>query len=92
MSDMQNIWHTIALENPYAATRLAKSIDDKIVLLARHPRIGVRRPDIKPATRQLVEGPYLIFYETHPDSDDDPIDRVEVVRIIDGRRDLMRLF
>jgi toxin ParE1/3/4 len=25
----------------------------------------------------LVEGPYLILYETHPDTDDGPIETVE---------------
>jgi toxin ParE1/3/4 len=40
----------------------------------------------------LVEGPYLILYETHPDSDDGGIDQVEIVRIVDGRRNLKNLF
>ena len=38
--------------------------------------------------RVLVEGPYLILFETHPDTDEGPIDRVEIVRVVDGRRDL----
>jgi len=40
----------------------------------------------------LVEGPYLILYETHPDNEDGGIDQVEIVRIIDGRRNLKNLF
>jgi toxin ParE1/3/4 len=39
----------------------------------------------------LVEGPYLILYETHPETDDGPIDWVGIVRVVDGRRDLARL-
>ncbi len=38
--------------------------------------------------RILVEGPYIILFETHPDTDEDPVDWVEIVRVVDGRRDL----
>lgn len=40
----------------------------------------------------LVEGSYLILYETHPDSDEGRIDAVEIVRIVDGRRNLKSFF
>jgi toxin ParE1/3/4 len=52
----------------------------------------VRRPDIRPSTRLLIEGSYLILYETHPDCDEGSIDDVEIVRIVDGRRNLKNLF
>ena len=32
-----------------------------------------------------------LLYETKPDTDDGPIDIIEVVRVIDGRRDLRNL-
>lgn len=40
------------------------------------------------AARALVERPYLILYETHPDTNEGPVDWVEIVRVVDGRRDL----
>jgi len=40
----------------------------------------------------LVEGPYLILYETRPDGDEGSVDEVEIVRIVDGRRNLKNLF
>ena len=40
----------------------------------------------------LVERPYLILFETHPGTDDGPVDRVEIIRVVDGRRDLTHLF
>ena len=64
----------------------------KIERLADHPRMGLRRPDIRPAARMLVDGPYLILYQTHPDTDDGQVDAVEIVRVVDGRRDLTILF
>src|SRR6202035_4061722 len=90
--DLLLIYEFVGLDNPAAAERLFTSIEDKTTLLIHHPRIGPRRPDIRPATRILLEGPYLILYETHPDSDDGPIAEVEIVRVVDGRRDLTRPF
>jgi len=86
--DLEEIWLTIAADNPPAATRVVRAIGARIDQLARHPRLGPRRPDIQPCARVLVEGSYLILFETHPDTDDGPVDWVEVVRVVDGRRDL----
>ena len=61
-------------------------------MLVNHPRMGPRRQDIHPAARILLEGPYLILYRTQPDTDDGPISEVEIVRVVDGRRDLTRPF
>jgi toxin ParE1/3/4 len=40
----------------------------------------------------LVEAPYVILYETIPDTDIEPVEFVEIVRVVDGRRDLLNLF
>jgi toxin ParE1/3/4 len=90
--DLGRIWREIAIENEPAADRILSAIGDKFDLLARHPRIGPRRPDIHRSARMLVHGNYLILYETHPDVDEGPIERVEVVTIVDGRRDLSEWF
>jgi toxin ParE1/3/4 len=89
--DLEAIWASIAAENPDAATRVLRTIGTKIGLLATHPRLGRRRIDLLPSMRMLVEGTYLILYETHPDSDDGPVTEVEIVRVIDGRRDVPNL-
>jgi hypothetical protein len=52
--------------------------------------MGVRRTDIRQSTRMLVEAPYLLLYRTNPDTDEGPIDTVEIIRVIDGRRDPAR--
>ncbi len=88
---MEEIWLTIAADNPSAATRVVRANGARIDQLADHPRLGPRRPDIQRAARVLVEGPYLILFETHPDTDEGLVEWVEIVRVIDGRRDLPNL-
>jgi plasmid stabilization system protein ParE len=60
--------------------------------LVDHPHLGERRPEIFPSARMLVEAPYIILYETVPDTDGGEIYSVEIVRVIDGRRNLRTLF
>jgi len=90
--DLIEIYTYIGLENQSAAERVFDAIQTKAELLIEYPRLGVRRPDIRPSSRMLIEGPYLILYETHPDSDEGLINNAEIVRIVDGRRNLKSLF
>jgi toxin ParE1/3/4 len=90
--DLIEIYTYIGLDNPSAAERIFDVIEAKAGLLVDYPRLGVRRPEIRPSARMLIERPYLILYETHPDSDQGNIDEVEIVRIVDGRRNLKNLF
>jgi toxin ParE1/3/4 len=89
--DLIEIYIYIGLDNPSAAERIFDALEARVKLLADNPRLGARRPEIRPSTRMLVEGEYLVLYETHPDSDEDGIDAVEIVRIVDGRRNLKNL-
>lgn len=86
-----DIYLTIGLEQPLAAERYLARMEQKSKLLVDQPRLGVRKPEIQPAARMLVESPYVLLYETVPDTDDGPIETVEIVRVIDGRRDLSNL-
>ena len=90
--DLIEIYTYIALDNPSAAEHIFDTVKAKAGLLADYPRLGVRRPEILPSVRMLIEGPYLILYETHPDRDEGRIEEVEIVRIVDGRRNLKNLF
>ena len=71
--DLLNIYVTIGRDNADAAERLYSAIEAKADLLVKHPRIGVRRPEIRPTARILIEDPYLILYETRPDVDELPV-------------------
>ena len=90
--DLLEIYIAIGLDNPDAAERLYAAMESKAALLVRHPRLGVRRPEIQGPARILIEGAYLILYETHPDTDEGPVESVEIVRVVDGRRDLASPF
>jgi toxin ParE1/3/4 len=90
-ADLVQIYIDIGLEEPLAAERYFDRIEEKVLRLMTYPRMGVRRADIRPSTRMLVEVPYVILYETVPDTDDGPIDRVEIVRVVSSRRDLLSL-
>jgi len=50
------------------------------------------RPDIQPGLRMLVEAPYVVLYRIEPDSMEAPVEAVQIVRVLDGRRDLPNLF
>lgn len=90
--DLLDIYITIGLDNFTAAERMYTALEQRIAQLSRTPRMGMRRPEIAPSARILVEGVYLILYETHPDTDEGPLDSIEIVRIVHGHRDLTRIF
>lgn len=89
--DLIGIYSFIALDSPAAADRVLARLQASVEMLARNPRLFQRRPDIRPSARILVEWPYLVLYEIHPDSDDGPVREVEIVRVVDGRRNLKHI-
>ena len=56
-------------------------------ILRSFPEIGTRRNDIRRGMRMLVEGSYLLLYEYDPKKDE-----VELMAVVDGRRELSGLF
>ncbi|MCW0002062.1 type II toxin-antitoxin system RelE/ParE family toxin [Pararhizobium sp. YC-54] len=91
-ADIRRIYVEIGREQPQAAERFYERLHRKARLLIDQPRLGMRHPEISPAARMLVQAPFVILYETVPDSDEGPVNAVEIVRVIDGRRDLENLF
>ena len=90
--DLLEIYVAIGLDNIGAAERIYNRLEKRAAPLSEQPRLGARRADIRPGARVLVERPYLIFYKTTPDTDSGPIERVEIIRVVDGRRNLANLF
>jgi toxin ParE1/3/4 len=87
VADLREIWRYIASDNPAAADRVLLRIDAKLQILRQFPQIGALRNDIRRGMRMLVEGNYLLLYEY-----DLRKDEVELIAVIDGRRELSGLF
>lgn len=85
--DFTRIWRYIALDDEAAADRLLLAIEAKIERLRDFPGIGSPRDEIRPGARTLVHGSYLVLYEHDADAD-----RIEIVAVVEGMRDLDRLF
>lgn len=85
-SDLAEIW------DYYAATG-GKTVANKIVhriaatcrQLQRYPFAGRARDEIGPELRSLAANPHVVFYRVKNDT-------AEIVRVLDGRRDLGRMF
>lgn len=84
--DLLAIYVAPAVKNPDADERVFDRLEQRAPNSRINPVWG--RAEIRPTTRILVEAPCLILYETVPDADDQPVSEVEIVRVLDGRRDL----
>jgi len=84
-NDLLSIWRYVARDNPEAATRVLRNIDEKCALLGDNPKLGPARPDIAPEVRYFTAGNYLILYREVPDG-------VEIVRVVHGARNLNDIF
>ena len=72
-------------QSPSAAEKLVRAIHGKVELYATQPNIGTPRPDLGEGFRVFHHKPYLIVFRGITDG-------IEVLRVIDGRRDYQGLF
>ena len=80
--DLLDIWLYVASHNSEAvADRVYGSIEQSCHLLKDHPRLGRARPEIQPDARSIVIERWLALYRLTEDG-------AQIVRIIDGARDL----
>lgn len=85
ISDVEEIVEYIAERNSAAAPKVAAALHDASVRLGTHPHLG--RQGRVAGTRELVVSrlPYVLAYRIKRE-------RVEVVRVIHGRRDWQSAF
>lgn len=83
--DLDHIWDYVAQDNPTAADRLIEAFREKFSLLAGQPFLGELRPDLRPGLRSFSIDRYVIYYQVRDD-------RVAIVRVLHGSRDVRALF
>lgn len=84
-SDLNEIWFYIAQDNPDAADKFIRKIISRFPKLAATPHMGRQREELSPRLRSFPVGRYVIFYRPLNDG-------VEIVRVLNGARDLPPLF
>ncbi len=82
--DLIGIWGHIARESRAAADRVYDRIVERIFDLADFSDIGPTRPEVAEDLRSLLVMNYIILYRVEPD-------RVLIVRVVHGARDLTSL-
>lgn len=83
-SDLIDIWVSIALDNRRAADQLLEDFESRFNQLSDFPESGPLRPDIADDVRTLTCRNYLILYRMTSD-------RIEIVRVVHGARDITAL-
>lgn len=86
-NDLLEIWLTIAQDDRAAADRNLERIEVAIGGLRDFPRLGAPRDELLQGARTLLRSPYLVFYRI-----DDSLEEIEIIRVIDARRDLDVVF
>jgi toxin ParE1/3/4 len=82
--DSREIWRYIAQDNPDAADRLLRRIDEKLLLYAEYPHMGTPRENWARGLRSFCVGKYVVFYRIVAEG-------IELVRVLHGMRDLKTL-
>src|SRR4051812_14619145 len=84
--DLLNIWHWGAIRfSPDIADSHLRDIGSVVANLRQSPFMGQARDDLMVGIRRIVVYPTIVFYRV-------AADRVEIVRVVDGRRDFAALF
>ena len=84
--DLSEIWdYYVAIAGRHTADRMVRRIFAVCNLLEAHPFAGRARDEVWPALRSMAASPYVVFYRVNDDV-------VEIVRVLDGRRDLDEIF
>jgi toxin ParE1/3/4 len=71
--------------NISAGERLFKALNQKFYNLTQFPNLGKLYPHLDPNIRGLLVEKYIIFYRVTEI-------QIEIVRVVDGRQDLTKLF
>ena len=83
--DLDDIWLFIAQHNLDRADKVLDEIQARFLLLSRFREMGIAREELAPALRSFPVDKFLIFYRLTKQ-------RIEVVRVLQGQKDIERIF
>ena len=84
--DLLDIWNYWAREAAMeVADNLLRAVDKACTRLQEWPNSGRKRDELLPDLRSVPVPPNVIFYRVRGDT-------VEIVRVLDGRRDIDTIF
>jgi len=89
VADLETVVEHVAAEDPRAARRLLDGLERRARALESLPRRGRVVPELAALLvrgyREIIHGPYRLIYSVEGR-------RVDVLALLDGRRDLQSLF
>lgn len=86
LADLSDIWdYYRKVAGRHTADKIIRDIHQACLLLEDHPFAGRARGEVRPGLRSVAASPYVVFYRVTNDV-------AEIVRVIDGRRDLDEIF
>jgi toxin ParE1/3/4 len=85
LDDLEEIGDYIAKDNKEAAHSFVSRLRNRCFSLVDNPQIGRNRAQLRPQLRSVTESNYIIFYRCSPGL-------VEIVRILNGARDIEKIF
>ena len=86
-ADLSDIWNYYGgVAGRRTADKIVWEIGKAVRLLEDHPYGGRARDEVRPGLRSLAANPHVIFYRVGAD------ELVQIVRVLDGRRDIDAIF
>ncbi len=85
-ADLSEIWdYYVGVAGRHTADGIIRGIADVCTLLEEHPFAGRARNEVRLGLRSMAASPHIVFYRVNDDV-------AEIVRVLDGRRDLDEVF
>ena len=86
LADLDHIWdYYVGAAGPDVANNILVEIGRAITVIIDHPLAGRARDEIRPGLRSMVANPHVVFYRVVNE-------RPEIIRVLDGRRDIDEIF
>lgn len=86
VADLEAIYaHYLRQAGGSTAEKLLREIGRVVLMIEDHPYAGRARDELRPGIRSIASTPNVVFYRV---ADDAP----QIVRVLDGRRDVDAIF